>query len=275
MRELAGRVGCVTGASRGIGERIARALAKEGVRLVLVARSADALEALAVQLRKEGAEVHVCPADVGTSAGRDAIEAAGAALGGIDLLVNNAGIETIAPLPTLSEEALSEVLRVNLEAPILLTRRLLPGMIERRRGHVVNLASLAGLAGSADGESYCAGKHGLVGFTRALRASARTHGWGLSASAVCPGYVRDVGMYVRFQQESGVKAPALLGTSAPDDVARAVVAAVKRDLADVIVNPGPMRPALALGLLLPRVGEWVAQKLGGNEVFAATGRARR
>lgn len=275
MRELAGRIGCVTGASRGIGERIARELAKERMRLLIVARSEAPLAALAVQLRKDGAEVHVCVADVGAAAGREAIAAAGEALGGVDLLVNNAGIETIAPLPTLSDEALTEVLRVNLEAPILLTRRLLPGMIERRRGHVVNVASLAGLAGSADGESYCAGKHGLVGFTRALRASARTHGWGLSASVVCPGYVRDVGMYARFQQEAGAQAPALLGTSSPEAVARAVVAAVKRDLADVVVNPGPMRPALALGLLLPRVGEWVAEKLGGNDVFAATGRARR
>jgi short-subunit dehydrogenase len=165
------------------------------------------------------------------------------------------------------------VIGTNLVAPMRLTRKALPGMIARGRGHVVNVASLAGLSVTAFNEIYSASKFGLVGFTRALRASLQQDGSPVSASAVCPGFVVGEGMFADQQRDAGVQPPRLIGFTTPEKVADAVVRAVERDLPEVVVNPGPMRPLLALGLLFPRLSEWLAPRIGANDVMVALTRS--
>jgi len=138
----------------------------------------------------------------------------------------------------------------------------LPEMLQRNRGHIVNLASLAALGGYAHGESYVATKHAVLGFTRALRASMQSEERNVSASAVCPGYVSETGMFARKVTTHGSQAPGIMGTSSPDAVAKAVLKAIQTDAAEVVVNPRPVRPMVAFALLFPRAGEWLARKIG-------------
>ena len=179
MKELAGRVALVTGASRGLGRHIARTLAGQGMDLVLAARAVEPLETLRAEIAALGVQAMVVPTDVTDPAQLDGLVArALAELGGVDLLVNNAGIEQIAAFDQVSVAAIDRVIDVNLRAPMRLTRLLLPSMIERGRGHIVNMASLAGHGAAAFNEPYGATKHAMVGFTQAFRASAQAAGWG-------------------------------------------------------------------------------------------------
>jgi short-subunit dehydrogenase len=264
VKKLRGKTALVTGASRGIGAHIARALASEGMRLVLAARSAEALEGIAAELRARGAEVVTIPADL---ARRDQIEALAERAGGLDVLVNNAGLELAAAYHTVAPETIDELIAVNLTAPMILTRLLLPGMIARGGGHVVNVSSLAGLVGTPYGEVYCATKHGLVGFTRSLRATAEAEGYGVGASVICPGFISDEGMFADAAGGAGVEAPALLGTSPPEAVAKAVVRAIVRDEPEVIVNGRPVLPMLLTQLFSPRMAPKIASRVGVVTLF--------
>jgi short-subunit dehydrogenase len=264
VKELRGKTALVTGASRGIGAHIARALASEGMRLVLAARSAEALEGIAAELRARGAEVVTIPADL---ARRDHIEALAERAGGVDVLVNNAGLELAAAYHTVAPATIDELIAVNLTAPMILTRLLLPGMIARGGGHVVNISSLAGLVGTPYGEVYCATKHGLVGFTRSLRATAEAEGYGVGASVICPGFISDEGMFADAAGGAGVEAPALLGTSPPEAVAKAVVRAIVRDEPEVIVNGRPVLPMLLTQLFSPRMAPKIASRVGVVTLF--------
>src|SRR6478672_3706314 len=122
-------------------------------------------------------------------------------------------------------DELGAITDVNLLAPMLLTRRVLPGMLARGRGHVVNVSSVAGLLASAYSPPYNATKFGLVGFTRALRLTAQDRGWGVSASAVCPGFIEGDGMFADMQSEYGVTAPKAAGAMPAERVGDAVVKA--------------------------------------------------
>jgi short-subunit dehydrogenase len=197
MKIRRGDVASITGASRGIGRHIAMALGRRGMNLVFAARSQDGLDAVAEQVRTAtGVTVWTLTVDLG-----DREQAAGlaaraeAAAGHVDLLVNNAGLESVIRPDEAALEDLGAMTDVNLLAPMVLTRTVLPGMIERGRGHVVNLASMSGLLAIAYQESYNATKFGLVGYTRALRLSAQDQGWGVSASVICPGFMAGEGMY--------------------------------------------------------------------------------
>jgi len=178
--ELAGRHVLVTGASRGIGAALAERFAARGARLTLVARSADALEAVAA--RTGGAAV------VADLADRPALEAVVPAAerrwGPVDVLVNNAGIDAVGALERMTAEELDRVLLLNLRAPMELTRRVLPGMRARRRGHVVNVSSLAGVACVPGIAAYGATKAGLTHFTAALRLDLRGSGVGTTVVEV-------------------------------------------------------------------------------------------
>jgi len=277
MKDLKGRVAIVTGASRGIGVHIARALAKEGVHIALAARDADALDAVRTEMIGLGVRAIAVPTDVSDQEQlSDLVQRCEAELGPIDLLVNNAGIENASTYEKISADELDRFIDVNLRAPMQLTRLVLPGMVARDRGHIVNMASLAGLASTALGEPYAATKHGIMGFTKSFRASEQVLGSKVSASAICPGFVRSEGMYAQMQAEGSAAAPMVLGTSRPEAVARAVVRAIRKDLPDVIVNPGPLRLFFAFTLVFPRIGEWISHKIGSHEVFrsAAFGRGR-
>jgi len=249
MDELQGTTAVVTGASRGIGVYIARALADEGVNLSLAARSAAELEQVRVEMEGRGVRAIATVCDVADAADRaNLLERTERELGPIDILVNNAGIERMKRFEDSTEADFTETLAINLEAPIMLTRAVVPGMRDRGRGHVVNIASAAGKAGSAYATSYCASKHGLVGFTHALRAEYEHSPIGFSV--VCPGLVTDAGMYDRWAQQ-GVKVPRLAGSSKPEKVASVTIDCIRKDKAEVLVNTPPVRPLVVIGAAAP------------------------
>jgi len=262
VRDLYQKRVLLTGAAGGIGPYIARRFAQRGARLVLSALPGSEVADVADDLGAAAVEADLTRrADV-----RRLAQSAVEAMGGVDVLVNNAGVETMRRFERLDEGEIATVVALNLEVPIRLTRLLLPQMLERGAGHVVNVASLAGLAAPPFAEVYSATKAGLVAFTRSLRATHRAHG--VSASVVCPGFVRSAGMYQRAHDAYGVRAPALLGTSSPAAVADAAVRAVERDEPEVIVNRGPVRLLVALGELFPPFGPWVMRKIGVEGMLA-------
>ena len=269
------KVALVTGGARGIGLGIARRLAEAGFNLAVMGRrEAAEVNTALEELRTQGAEVLYCQADVADADGRQKmVDATGTQFGRLDVLVNNAGVEDWMTFDQLAVELIDEAIDVNLRAPVVLSRLLLPRMRERGRGHIVNIASLAGLGPVAYAEPYCLTKHGLIGFTRSLRATVRNENYPVSCSVVCPGLV-DAGMYEDATRDFGVKAPLALGSSPPGRVARAVVRAVKRDLPEIIVNPIPYRLPLAIGLLAPRLAQWMVQWLGISKFFGIIARQR-
>jgi short-subunit dehydrogenase len=263
----------LTGASRGMGPFIAKALANKGARLVLAARDEVGLERTRAELAAAGFKADVVRCDVGDRESRRAL----AATGEVDILVNNAGVEECGIFAEMDEDVIERVLRINLEGTIALTRLVLPGMLARNRGHVVNVASMAGLAPTAFGEVYSASKHGVVGFSKSLRATLKAKGSLVSCSAVCPGYVTGAGMFADNMQKYGSVPPAAMGSSTPEQVADAIVAVITRDLPDRIVNAMPMRPNLALITLFPRLMEQVMLLLKVHKTMennATHGKAR-
>ena len=274
MHDLKDKTAIVTGASRGIGIYIAQALAQERMKLILVARSVPELEKVAERLRQEGQQVLAVPTDVTDPAALEAlVEAARREFGTVDVLVNNAGGETFGAYDRLAWEDVDKTLQVNLTAPMRLTHLVLPGMLAQGRGHIVNISSLAARNAAVNQEPYCASKAGLWGFTVALRASYRE--CGVSASVICPGFIKEVGMFQRLQDATGVKTPFFYSASSPEKVASAVVRAIKQDLPEVIVNPVPVRPFLALKTLFPRLIERVIPPINWNPPSTVSGEKHR
>ncbi len=184
MPSLTGHHAVVTGAAQGIGAAIARALAAQGVRLTLMGRRLDALQALAAELPGGAVAVSVDVSDEG--AVQRAFVAARAAHGPISLLVNNAGQAEAAPFGKTSLALWQRLIAVNLTGTFLCTQQALPDMLAARHGRVVNIASTAGQRGYAYVSAYVAAKHGVVGLTRALALEVAKKG--ITVNAVCPGY---------------------------------------------------------------------------------------
>lgn len=260
MDRLEGRSAMVTGASRGLGRAISIRMASEGMDLALAARSRDALEETAAEVRGRGRRAEIVPVDL---TDREALARAAAvaeeALGSVDVLVNNAGVIRIGRFHRRDPDDLARGVELNLTAAVLLARKLVPGMLARGRGHVVNVSSLAGKAGPPNAAVYGATKAGLIGFTQSLRREYR--GAGVGASVICPGYVTGTGMYVDAVEHTGVRAPRVAGRATPGEVASAVVRAVRDDEPEVVVNSVPVRPLSVLAEASPRLGEWIARKL--------------
>lgn len=246
--DLKDRTVVLTGASRGIGVAIARDLASAGCDLVLVARDGKRLADVASALP---GRVRIVSADVSTEAGRAAV----LAVGDIDVLVNNAGIEIAVALHDQTPEEIEAQFAVNLVAPTLLTRAVLPGMIARKRGAVVMVSSMSGKSPTPYNAVYTATKHGLVGFSASLRIELRD--LGVHAGVVCPGFVDEAGMF----HDLGVPAPAAMRAVPLQAVVAATLRAVDGGVEE-LVTPAPMRPLLALNQLFPRLAGPVLSGLG-------------
>jgi short-subunit dehydrogenase len=258
--QIGGSTAVITGASGGIGQAIARDLHGRGARLVLVGRRADLLNELARELDPATALV----ADL---AQRHVVEQLGANLGEADILIANAGIPAAGVLQSFSIEEIDRTLDVNLRAPIALARALLPGMLERGRGHLLFVSSIAGKTAVPGNPLYHATKYGMRGFAAGVRADV--HGSGVGVSCIFPGFIREAGIFA----DSGVKLPPGVGTRSPADVARAVARAIERDRGEIEVASVPQRAGVYLSAFAPGLTARAVRVLGAPEIARKMGDA--
>jgi short-subunit dehydrogenase len=272
MKDLGGRTALVTGASGGLGTHIARRLAREGMNIAVSGRREDALAEVATELSALGVKAVAVPADLRDLERIDPlIEGVESALGPIDVLVNNAGVESVGAFTSYTREELTSMVDVNLTAPLLLTHRVAPGMLERGRGHVVFISSVAGKIGPAFSEPYAATKAGLVGLTQSLRAEYMDAPVGFSV--VCPGFIAGDGMYERMLQE-GHRSNRMMGETSTEKISEAVVRAIREDKAEILESGAPVRPMLAVAQIAPGLVERVAPRFGITELLRKVAVAR-
>ena len=261
-RSLSGRTAVVTGGARGIGRAITQALIAKGVRVAIGDIDREAAERTAAEL---GDAVVGLPLDVTDLAGFSAfLDDVERRLGPIDILVNNAGIMPITPLEAESEASITRQLEINLRAVIHGTQEAMRRMRPRGTGHIVNIASLAGKAGTPNLATYSATKHAVIGLSEAVRAELR--GTGVEVTVVMPGFART-------ELASGV--PDLRGVKrvTPEEIAAATVGALKAPRFDVWV-PRRLGPLIAFGAILPRGWrEAVSRAMNSNRVVATDPRA--
>ena len=231
MVSIENQIAVVTGAGRGIGRAIAVELGKLGAQVVVAARSRSELEETA---RAIGAKASVIPTDVRK---KDELyrlfEQVVDVLGPVDILVNAAGLGIFGPVVDFSDEDFETLIETNLRGIFFACRFVLPSMIERKRGHIINIASIAGKVGSAHRSIYCASKFGVVGFTESLAEEVRQ--FGIRASLICPGSTD-----TRFSpsETSGKSRERMLR---PEDVAHAVRMIVTQQpnsfISEIIMRP--------------------------------------
>jgi short-subunit dehydrogenase len=246
----------ITGASSGIGEATARLFALEGYRLSLGARRLDRLEALAEEIRAGGGQAIAVGADlVKLDDIKNLIQRTLDEFNQIDVLLNNAGFGRLNWLESLDPvKDVDAQLRVNLIATILVTREVLPHMIKRRSGHIVNMVSMGGYVATPTYTIYAASKFGIRGFTEALRREVGVYG--IRVSGIYPG-----GVSTEFKQHTGAKRKT--GRTTPDslrlkagDVAEAVLSVIKRPRRALII-PWPMRLTVWFNILFPGIVDWI------------------
>lgn len=188
MTDLLGRSALITGGGRGVGAAVARALAREGAAVMVAARSGDEVARVARDLAQDGAWAWSAAVDVADpSSVERLVEAARVAMGRVDILVNGAGVASAASLEKTTIEEWDRLMAVNARGAFLCLRAVLPGMVERGWGRVVNIASVAGLRGDRYIAAYAASKHALIGLTQS--AAAEVASAGVTVNAVCPGYL--------------------------------------------------------------------------------------
>lgn len=260
MKTIAGKTVLLTGASRGIGVFIARALAKEQATVVGVSRSKLELEEFLTEVTAVGGKGYIFPCDISKIEKLSIlVEEINQLAGPIDILLNNAAIEKHRAFQDYSLEDIQSILATNLIAAMELTRLVLPSMLSRGSGHIVNIASLAGKKGTPYDSIYSASKAGLLVWTDAIRQELADTDVGVSV--ICPGYVA-AGMFF----ETGITPPSLANVSTPTEVAIAVIRAIKQNQPEIILDGGFTKLLFALGQLSPKFGDAVFRWLGVTKI---------
>ncbi|HEX6094709.1 MAG TPA: SDR family oxidoreductase [Thermoanaerobaculia bacterium] len=214
--ELRGKNIVVTGASSGIGRATALEMARRGANLVLAARRADRLEEVATRCRELGVRAVTVPTDVTNAADcRRLIDTAG----DVDVLVNNAGFAIFSPVAEANPDEVREMIETNYLGAFHCTQAVLPRMLARRSGTIVNVSSITGLMGFSRMSAYCASKFALTGFTEALRDEVL--GSGVRVALICPG-TTDTEFFVKAERDKMPGASRLMPAVRPERVARAV-----------------------------------------------------
>jgi NAD(P)-dependent dehydrogenase (short-subunit alcohol dehydrogenase family) len=262
-RTLPGKVAVITGGARGIGQALARALAREGV--VVAIGDLDAASAAAAAAELGGGSIGLA-LDVtdrpGFTAFLDEVERR---LGPLDILVNNAGIMPLGPLEEEDDASVTRQLEINLHAVIHGTQEAIRRMRPRGSGHIVNVASLAGRAAAPGLATYCATKHGVIGLSEAARAELR--GSGIEVTVVMPGFA---------STELATGVPDLRGVKrvTPEAIADATVAALKSPRFDVWV-PKRLGPLISFGAVLPRSWREAVSRAMNSDRVARSDRGAR
>lgn len=224
MFDLDGRIALVTGASQGIGEAIARLLARRGARVIVAARSTKKLEALVGELGEAGQAAWALTLDVADAAGiADTVKSIPEDFQPVQILVNNAGITADNLLARMSLEQWQRVLDTNLTGAYALTRQLLRGMMRQRWGRIISIASIAGLMGNPGQANYAASKAGLIGFSKSLARELGSRS--ITVNVVAPGFI-ETAMTASLSdaQREGLIDQVVLGRlGTPEDVASAVL----------------------------------------------------
>jgi short-subunit dehydrogenase len=252
----------LTGASRGLGLYIARNLAKEQAMIVGVSRSKLGLDKVSEQIKSIGGKWISIPFDITNMRELSTLTTQINKIAGpVDILINNAGIELYRNFVDYSLEEMQLVVSTNLVAAMEITRLLLPTMLERRSGHIVNIASVAGKKGVAYNSIYSASKAGLIMWTDAMRQELA--GTDVNVSVICPGYINKVGMAFNTH----VPLPLLAGISTPKKVANAVIKSLKQNQTEVIVNQSPITENLtkmmfAIGQIYPEFLDTIYRLIG-------------
>lgn len=257
-RPATDKIVLVTGGARGIGFATASSLAARGARVVIGDLDARTTHLAAARL---GPGATAMELDVTDHAGFTAvIDRVEDEVGPLDVLVNNAGIMPLSMLDDEADATTYRILEVNLAAVIHGTREAMRRMRPRRRGQIVNVASVAGKVGTAGGATYAATKHGVVGLCEAVRAELR--GTGVEVSCVLP-------TIVRTELAAGLGSSLLSSKVGPEDVAAAIVSAVERPRAEIWV-PGHLGGLNRVVRALPHsAGEWLLRGSGSDRLLAA------
>jgi 3-oxoacyl-[acyl-carrier protein] reductase len=188
LSSLEGKVAIVTGAGRGIGKAVSVALAKAGCRVVLAARTREQIETVQLEIISQGGHALALPADLTVDEDiQRLVEATQTKWGAADILINNAGWGKRAPVVSANLTDWDQTFRLNLRAPMVLAKALLPNMIAKGEGAVINIGSVSGKTGEANGAAYSASKFGLIGFTQSLYEEVREHG--IKVAVILPGFV--------------------------------------------------------------------------------------
>ncbi len=240
METFQNQTAFLTGAASGIGRSLALALAAEGCHLCLVDINSDGLNCLAEDLLDCGVRVrvrtYVCDL-TDRQAVTDVVEDALAATGGIDLLINNAGVAYYGATDLMTREQWDWLMTINLLAPIRITQQLLPSLLRRRDPHIVNMCSISGLVAGGRFAAYHTSKFGLIGFTESLRAEYGRRGVGVTA--ICPGPVL-TNLYAAAaggRSDKAVPTPPRWMCATPEKVASITLRAIRRNQRQVLITP--------------------------------------